>query len=140
MLLTFVRGLAAFLNDGAAAKSGRVLAQGTGVSLIASRPFVADPSAIFAQATPHGIFGAIVFTSAPLSSFSTGASAAIRTGAHWQGGHYSVVSAQDQPAGRERSVLMERSRATGHSGHVHGLPGKGMRHHRNSCPRAGVGE
>ncbi len=47
--------------------------QGIGVSLIASGPFVTDPSPMFGQTSPlgvvHGIFGAMVFTFAPLSCF-----------------------------------------------------------------------
>lgn len=73
LVLTFGRGLAAYFSGGAASKVGPVLVQGIGVSLIVSGPLVTDPSAMFGQTSPHGIvhgiFGAIVFTFAPLSCF-----------------------------------------------------------------------
>jgi hypothetical protein len=73
LVLMFGRGLAAYFSAGAASRAGPFLVQGIGVSLIASGPFVTDPSAMFGQTslhgTVHGIFGAIVFTFAPLSCF-----------------------------------------------------------------------
>ena len=73
LVLMFGRGLAAHFSTGAASRAGPVLVQGIGVSLIASGAFNTDPSAMFgqtsAQGVVHGIFGAIVFTFAPLSCF-----------------------------------------------------------------------
>lgn len=73
LVLMFGRGLTAYFSAGAASRVGPFLVQGIGVSLIASGPFVTDPSAMFGQTSPHGmvhgIFGAIVFTFAPFSCF-----------------------------------------------------------------------
>ncbi|SDK94223.1 DUF998 domain-containing protein [Arthrobacter sp. ok362] len=73
LVLVFGRGLAAHFNTGAASLAGPVLVQCIGVSLIASGPFTTDPSAMFDQISTHGvvhgIFGALVFTFAPLSCF-----------------------------------------------------------------------
>lgn len=73
LVLVFGRGLAAHFSTGAASRAGPVLIQAMGVSLIASGPFTTDPSAMFAQATAHGvvhgIFGALFFTLAPVSCF-----------------------------------------------------------------------
>ncbi|MDP9984009.1 putative membrane protein [Pseudarthrobacter oxydans] len=73
LILMFGRGLAAHFRAGAASRAGPVLVQCIGVSLIASGPFVTDPSAMFGQSSTHGIvhgiFGAVVFTFAPLSCF-----------------------------------------------------------------------
>lgn len=73
LVLVFGRGLAAQFSTGAASRAGPVLVQGIGVSLIASGPFTTDPSAMFSQTSTHGvvhgIFGALVFTFAPLSCF-----------------------------------------------------------------------
>jgi hypothetical protein len=73
LMLAFGRGLAAHFTTGAASRAGPVLVQIIGVSLIASGPFTTDPSSMFDQATGHGvvhgIFGALVFTFAPLSCF-----------------------------------------------------------------------
>lgn len=73
LVVAFGRGLAAHFSTGAASRAGPVLVQGIGVSLIASGPFITDPSAMFDQTTTHGfvhgIFGAIVFTFAPISCF-----------------------------------------------------------------------
>lgn len=73
LVLAFGRGLAAHFSTGAASRTGPVLLQSIGVSLIASGPFTTDPSAMFDQASTHGvvhgIFGALVFTFAPLSCF-----------------------------------------------------------------------
>jgi hypothetical protein len=73
LVLAFGRGLAAHFSAGAASRAGPALVQGIGVSLIASGPFTTDPSAMFDQTSTHGvvhgIFGALVFTFAPLSCF-----------------------------------------------------------------------
>jgi hypothetical protein len=73
LLLLFGLGLAAHFPTGTASRAGPLLVQAIGISLIASGPFVTDPSAMFGQASTHGIvhgiFGAVVFTCAPLSCF-----------------------------------------------------------------------
>jgi hypothetical protein len=73
LVLAFGRGLAAHFSTGAASRAGPVLVQIIGVSLIASGPFITDPSAVFEQSSVHGvvhgIFGALVFTFAPLTCF-----------------------------------------------------------------------
>ncbi|WP_168709343.1 DUF998 domain-containing protein [Arthrobacter sp. PAMC25564] len=73
LVVAFGRGLAAHFSTGAASRAGPVLVQSIGVSLIASGPFTTDPSAMFEQSSlhgfVHGIFGAVVFTLAPLSCF-----------------------------------------------------------------------
>lgn len=73
LVLAFGRGLAAHFTTGAASRAGPVLVQIIGVSLIASGPFITDPSSMSGQASAHGvvhgIFGALVFTFAPLSCF-----------------------------------------------------------------------
>ena len=74
LILVFGRGLAAHFSTGPASRTGPVLVQSIGVSLIASGPFTTDPSAMFDQTTTHGIvhgiFGALVFTCAPLICFA----------------------------------------------------------------------
>jgi len=73
LLLMFGRGLAAHFSAGAASRAGPLLVQGIGVSLMASGAFDTDPSAMLGQTSAHGvvhgIFGAIVFTFAPVSCF-----------------------------------------------------------------------
>jgi hypothetical protein len=73
LMLVFGLGLAAHFSIGAAFRAGPALIQGIGVSLMASGPFTTDPSAMFQQASihgvVHGIFGALVFTIAPISCF-----------------------------------------------------------------------
>ncbi len=73
LIFLFGRGLAAQLKTGKATKLGPILIQIIGLSLVASGPFVTDPSVIFDQhslhGTIHGIFGAIVFSFAPISCF-----------------------------------------------------------------------
>jgi hypothetical protein len=73
LMVAFGRGLAAHFSTGAASRAGPVLVQSIGVSLMASGPFTTDPSAMFEQTTMHGlvhgIFGAVVFTLAPISCF-----------------------------------------------------------------------
>lgn len=73
LMLVFGLGLAAYFSIGAAFRAGPALIQGIGVSLMASGPFTTDPSTMFQQASihgvVHGIFGALVFTFAPISCF-----------------------------------------------------------------------
>ncbi|RKR12732.1 DUF998 domain-containing protein [Arthrobacter oryzae] len=73
LVVVFGRGLAAHFTAGAASRTGPVLVQCMGVSLIVSGLFATDPSAMFDQASAHGvvhgIFGAIFFTLAPVSCF-----------------------------------------------------------------------
>lgn len=73
LMLLFGVGLATHFSNGAASRAGPALIQGIGVSLMASGPFTTDPSAMFDQhsvhGTVHGIFGALVFTFAPISCF-----------------------------------------------------------------------
>lgn len=73
LILAFGVGLSAHFSTGAASRTGPALIQGIGVSLIASGPFTTDPSAMFGQSSiqgvVHGVFGAIVFTFAPISCF-----------------------------------------------------------------------
>jgi hypothetical protein len=67
LLVVFGRAAAPRLGGGA----GPILLQIIGVSLMASGPFVTDPSALFDQQTVHGlvhgVFGAVVFSLAPAS-------------------------------------------------------------------------
>jgi hypothetical protein len=67
LLVVFGRAAAPRLGGGA----GPILLQIIGVSLMASGPFVTDPSALFDQHTVHGlvhgVFGAVVFSLAPAS-------------------------------------------------------------------------
>lgn len=71
LVLAFGRGLAAHFRTGVASRTGPVLVQGIGASLIASGPFTTDSSAMFDQPTAHGvvhgIFGALVFTCGPVA-------------------------------------------------------------------------
>ncbi|SDL26310.1 Protein of unknown function [Arthrobacter sp. ov407] len=73
LVLVFGRGLAAHFSTGAASRAGPVLVQCMGVSLMVSGVFATDPSAMFDQASAHGlvhgIFGALFFTLAPVSCF-----------------------------------------------------------------------
>jgi hypothetical protein len=73
LVVVFGRGLAAHFSAGAASRTGPVLVQCMGVSLVVSGLFATDPSAMFDQASAHGvvhgIFGAIFFTLAPVSCF-----------------------------------------------------------------------
>lgn len=73
LVVVFGRGLAAHFTAGAASRTGAVLVQCMGVSLIVSGLFTTDPSAMFDQVSSHGavhgIFGAIFFTLAPVSCF-----------------------------------------------------------------------
>jgi hypothetical protein len=73
LIVMFGRGLAQHFRTGPASRAGPILMVTIGVSLIASGPFITDPSAMFDQSTihgmVHGIFGAIVFTLGPLSCY-----------------------------------------------------------------------
>ncbi|MFF2242842.1 DUF998 domain-containing protein [Arthrobacter sp. NPDC058130] len=73
LMVVFGRGLAAHFSAGAASRSGPVLVQCMGASLMVSGLFATDPSAMFDQASAHGvvhgIFGALFFTLAPVSCF-----------------------------------------------------------------------
>ena len=133
LLLVFGLGLAAHFGIGAAFRAGPALIQGIGVSLMASGPFTTDPSAMFQQASihgvVHGIFGALVFTFAPISCFvfyrrfrrdTLAPPGSVDTGQRCCSNCRSRP-AQDQPAARERTVRVEGPRATRHPVHVHGL-------------------
>lgn len=73
LVLAFGRGLGLYFSRGAASRAGPLLVQSIGVSLMASGPFTTDSSTVFEQTSTHGlvhgVFGAIVFTFAPLSCF-----------------------------------------------------------------------
>lgn len=73
LVLVFGRGLSVHFSAGAASRAGPALVQCMGVSLMVSRPFTTDPSAMFDQTSVHGllhgIFGALFFTLAPVSCF-----------------------------------------------------------------------
>jgi hypothetical membrane protein len=71
LLLVFARGVAAALDRGRAARAGPILLATIAVSLLLSGPFVTDPATIFSQMSMqgkiHGLFGALVFSLAPVS-------------------------------------------------------------------------
>jgi hypothetical protein len=73
LMLVFGRGLRLHFHAGAASRTGPLLVQCMGVSLMVSGPFTTDPSSMFDQTSlhgvVHGIFGALFFTFAPLSCF-----------------------------------------------------------------------
>ncbi len=73
-VFVFGRGLAAHLSMTGTAGVGPVLVQVIGLSLLASGPFRTDPSAMFDQISTygriHGLFGAVVFSLAPVSCFA----------------------------------------------------------------------
>jgi hypothetical protein len=73
LVLVFGRGLARYSEHGPASRAGAFLLQVIGISLMASGPFTTDPSAVFSEVSVHGIihgvFGALVFSLAPLSCF-----------------------------------------------------------------------
>lgn len=75
LIVIFGRGLAGWLRPGAPATASPLLLQVLGVSLMVSGPFRTDPSAMFNQVsvhgTIHGIFGAVVFSLAPVTCFVT---------------------------------------------------------------------
>ncbi|WP_407572966.1 DUF998 domain-containing protein [Deinococcus altitudinis] len=73
LVVVFAWGLRTFLFAGRATKGGARCLTIIGVSLIASGPSVTDPSVLFNQHSPHGLlhglFGAMVFSLAPISCF-----------------------------------------------------------------------
>ena len=74
LFLVFSRGVAAEFPEGKGSKAGPTLLTIIAVSFLVSGPLVTDPSTIFSnQATLHGmlhgIFGALVFSLAPISCF-----------------------------------------------------------------------
>lgn len=86
LVLAFGRGLFGYSRSGAASRSGSVLLQIIGISLMASGPFRTDPSTHLERAsahgTIHGVFGAVVFSLAPVSCFLF--YRRFRTDAAWQ--------------------------------------------------------
>lgn len=73
LVVAFGRGMSLYVTRGPVSKAGPVLVQIIGISLMASGPFTTDPSALFTQVSVHGIihglFGAVVFSVAPISCF-----------------------------------------------------------------------
>ncbi|HUD44780.1 MAG TPA: DUF998 domain-containing protein [Patescibacteria group bacterium] len=73
LIFIFGRGVAKQFPTGKAAKVGSTYLQIIGLSLIASGPFVTDPSVMFNQTSIHGIihgiFGAVVFLLMPVTCF-----------------------------------------------------------------------
>ena len=73
LFLAFKYGVAAEFKDGKASKAGPMLLAIIGASFLLSGPFITDPATIFLQMSwhgmLHGIFGAIVFSLAPVSCF-----------------------------------------------------------------------
>lgn len=73
LVLLFASGVAARFSGGRAASAGPAVLKIIGFSLMASGPFVTDPSALFDQTSlhglVHGIFGALVFSLAPVGCF-----------------------------------------------------------------------
>jgi uncharacterized Tic20 family protein len=73
LFLIFTRGIASEFKDGKASKAGPILFAIIAFCFILSGPFVTDPSTIFMQMSIHGklhgIFGALVFSLAPVSCF-----------------------------------------------------------------------
>jgi Protein of unknown function (DUF998) len=73
LVVAFGRGLAVHFGSGPASRAGPLLVQIIGISLMASGPFTTDPSALFDQVSVHGlvhgVFGAVVFSLAPISCF-----------------------------------------------------------------------
>lgn len=73
LLVVFGRALAPSLRSRPAGGAGPLLLQIIGLSLMASGPFVTDPSALFDQhsihGVIHGVFGAVVFSLAPVTCF-----------------------------------------------------------------------
>ncbi len=73
LLIVFARAAAPYLRGGRAGAVGPILLQIIGLSLMASGPFVTDPSALITRPSVHGlihgVFGAVVFSLAPVSCF-----------------------------------------------------------------------
>ena len=73
LLLIFAGGVARYFAGGNASRVGLLCLRIIGGSLIVSGPFITDRAALFNQHTVHGlihgIFGALVFSLAPVSCF-----------------------------------------------------------------------
>lgn len=73
LMVVFGHGLRVALRGGTAGTAGPVLLQIIGIALFFSGPFVTDPSAMLGLHTVHGtvhqLFGAVVFSLAPVSCF-----------------------------------------------------------------------
>ena len=73
LFLIFTRGVANEFKDGKASKAGPILFTIIALSFLISGPLVTDPATIFMQMSLHGklhgIFGALVFSLAPVSCF-----------------------------------------------------------------------
>jgi len=74
LFLKFAQGVAAEFSEGRASRLGPVLLTIIGFGFLASGPFVMDPQAVpWSQMTWHGtlhsLFGALVFSLAPVSCF-----------------------------------------------------------------------
>ena len=73
LIFLFGRGVTRQFTAGKAAKIGSICLQIIGLSLIASGPFITDPSVMFNQSSIHGIihgiFGAIAFSLMPVTCF-----------------------------------------------------------------------
>ena len=73
LVLMFARGVRLVFAGSRASRVGGLCLNIIGVSLIASGPFVTDRAALFNQVSVHGlihgIFGALVFSLAPVSCF-----------------------------------------------------------------------
>ena len=74
LIFIFSRGVAREFQSGKASKAGPILLSIIGVCLIASGPFITDPSVMFTNQSSwhgilHGLFGAVVFSLAPISCF-----------------------------------------------------------------------
>jgi hypothetical membrane protein len=74
LLLLFTRGSAAVFHKGKPSKAGPILFAIIGFSLLVSGSLATDPETIFSNQTSwhgtlHGIFGALVFSLAPVSCF-----------------------------------------------------------------------
>jgi hypothetical protein len=77
LFLLFARGVTAEFPRGKASKAGPVMLAIVGLSLLASGLLVTDPKALLGNQTTwhgilHGIFGALVFSLAPVSCFVFG--------------------------------------------------------------------
>jgi hypothetical protein len=73
LVAVFGRGLATYARHGGTSRAGSVLLQLIGLSLMVSGPFTTDPSTVVSPVSTHGIihglFGAVVFSLAPVSCF-----------------------------------------------------------------------
>jgi Protein of unknown function (DUF998) len=73
LVVVFGHGLSSRSSSAPISRAGVVLVQIIGIGLVASGPFTTDPSTLFGQVSVHGIvhgvFGAVVFSLAPISCF-----------------------------------------------------------------------